>query len=455
MINVMKVVVIGCTHAGIAAVKQILTYYPDADITVYERQQTISYLSCATYLHIEGTVATLADARYAEPADFIKRGVHFATNHDVIRVNAANHCLLVQDLATKQISRTSYDKLIVATGSVTAIPAISGVENPKVLLCKTYDEAHDLCAYSANQQSVAIVGGGYIGVELAEGYATSGYQVLLIQKPAHLLNGYVEPAIGDQVAQLLQAKGVTVLTDAVVTSFQDTDNDQLLITTNHDSYRVDMAAISAGMLPQTDLLAGQVKMAKNGAILVDDYLQTSDPDIFAAGDAAMNHDNPTDDYVYAPLASTAVRQGTVAGINVGERRLRSLGTQVTTGMKIFDHTMACTGLTVAAAQAANFNVGHVTSTGTYRPHFMPDAHPITVELVYDRNNRKILGAQLLCAHDVSQAANTVSALIQNGGTIDQLALLDMLFSPNFNEPFNYLNLAAQQAVAQENGYWRS
>lgn len=455
MINVMKVVVIGCTHAGIAAVKQILTYYPDAEITVYERQNAISYLSCATYLHIEGTVDALADARYAEPEDFAKQGVRMETNHDVIRVNAQEHCLLIQDLLTKKITRDHYDKLIIATGSVTAIPAISGVENPKVLLCKTYDEAHDLCSYAANQQSVAIVGGGYVGVELAEGYAKAGYEVLLIQKPAHLLNTYVEPAIADKIAKLLTSKGVHVLANTVVTSFQDAENDQLLIKTNHDDYTVDMAAISAGMIPQTDLLAGQVKLAKNGAILVDDYLQTSDPDILAAGDAILSQDNPTTGTTYAPLVSAAVRQGTVAGINVGDRRLRTLGTQITTGMKIFNYTMARTGLTLAAAKAAEINVGHVEYTGTYRPQFMPDAHPITVDLLYDRNSRKILGVQLLCAHDVSQAANTVSALIQNGGTIDQLALLDMLFSPNFSEPFNYLNLAGQMAVEQEHGYWRS
>lgn len=451
----MKVVVIGCTHAGIAAVKQILTYYPDAEITVFERQNQISYLACATYLHIEGTVEALTDARYAEPADFIKQGVQLRTNHDVIRINAATHCLLVQNLLTKKISRTGYDKLIIATGSVTAIPAISGVENPKVLLCKTYDEAHDLCAYAADQQSVAIVGGGYVGVELAAGYATAGYQVMLIQKPAYLLNSYVEPEISAKIAQILTDKGVKVLTNTVVTSFQDAPDNQLLITTYDDSYHVDMAAISAGMIPQTDLLAGQVKMAKNGAILVDDYQQTSDPDIFAAGDAAMSHDNPKTTTTYAPLVANAVRQGTVAGINVGDRRLRSLGTQVTTGMQIFSYTMASTGLTLAAAKAANRNVGHVEYTGTYRPAFMPNAHPVTVELLYDRNNRQILGAQLLCEHDVSQAANTISALIQNGGTIDQLALLDMLFSPNFNQPFNYLNLAGQMAVEQEHGYLRS
>lgn len=451
----MKVIVIGCTHAGIAAVKQILLYYPDADITVYERQSEISYLSCATYLHIEGTVASLSDARYAEPDDFAKQGVHMQTNHDVIKVNAKDHSLLVQDLATKARSTVTYDKLIIATGSITAIPAIPGVENSKVLLCKTYDQARDLCLAATQERRVAIIGAGYVGVELAEGYVNSGHEVLLIQRPATLLNGYLEPHLGKKVADLLTAKGVQVVTSTTVTSFKDAANGGLLITTTNGDYEVDMAAISAGMIPQTDLVFGQVAMSKNHAILTDDYMQTSNPDILAAGDAAISHNNPADAAAYEPTVSHAIRQGALAGINVFERRLRTIGSQSTTGVLVFDHTVARTGLTVAEAQAARLNVASVTYEGPYRPQFMPNPYPVTVELVYDRNNRRILGAQLLCQHDVSQAANTVSALIQNGGTIDQLAFLDMLFSPNFNDTFNYLNLAGQLAVEQEHGYLRT
>ncbi|WP_143462322.1 FAD-dependent oxidoreductase [Levilactobacillus enshiensis] len=454
----MKVVVIGCTHAGIAAVRQILNYYPNADITVYERQSEISYLSCATYLHIEGTVQSLADARYVEPEDFAKQGVHMQVNHDVIRVDAKAHSILVQNLLTKELSNTTYDKLIMATGSITAIPAIPGIENAKVQLCKTYDQAHDLCDYATDSHRIAIVGGGYVGVELAEGYARSGHDVLLIQRPSHLLNAYVEPLLADKIANVLTTHGVHLLTNTQVTAFKDTDDGKLLITTDHDQdqdYVVDMAAITAGMIPQTDLLQGQVKMAKNGALITDDYMQTSDPDILAAGDAAVTHYNPTGTNTYAPLVSHAIRQGALAGINVCERRLRTIGTQTTTGMLIFEHTVACTGLTLAAAKTARLNAASVVYQGPYRPDFMPDAYPVTIELIYDQNNRKILGAQLMCQHDVSQAANTVSALIQNGGTIDQLAFLDMLFSPNFNDTYNYLNLAGQLAVEQEKGYLRT
>ncbi|MFD1420275.1 FAD-dependent oxidoreductase [Lactiplantibacillus songbeiensis] len=451
----MKVVIIGCTHAGIAAVKQILKVYPKAEITVYERQANIAYLSCATYLHIEGTVQRLSDAVYAEPEEFTKQGVRMQLKHDVVQVDAAAHRLLVQNLVNKHLTTDHYDRLIMATGSITAIPAITGIENPKVMLCKTFDQAHDLCQNAESFDRVAVLGGGYVGIELAEGYVNSGHQVTLIQRPKSLLNAYVEPAISDAVAAVLRTHGVKVVLGTEVTAFENTDSGDLLVKTNSGDYQVDMAAISTGMLPQTDLLEGQVKMAANGAIITDDYMQTSDPDIFAAGDAAVSHDNPAHQLTYAPLVSHAIRQGALAGINVFDRRLRTIGTQKTTGMQVFDQTVVATGLTLAAAKAANLNAAQVVYQGAYRPEFMPATPMVTVHLIYDRNNRKILGAQLMSGHDVSQAANTVSALIQNGGTVDQLAFLDTLFSPNFNDLYNYLNLAGQLAVDQEQGYLRT
>lgn len=452
---IMKVVVIGCTHAGIAAVKQIIKNYPEAEITVYERQNSISYLSCATYLHIEGTIKTLSDALYAEPQEFEKQGVDMEMNHDVIRLDVKKHSMLVQNLNTRNMESVNYDKLIVTTGSITAIPTIGGIENPKVLLCKTYNQARDLCQTTMDKHRIAVIGGGYVGVELAEGYIKSGHEVFLFQQAPYLLDKYVEPVISDSIKNSLEENGVHVFTGIKVENFSDTSDGNLLVTTDEDEYEVDMAAMSAGIIPQTDLLQGQVDMEENGAIITDDYMYTSDPDILAAGDNAVIHYNPTESNRYSPLASHAVRQGTLAGINAFERRVRSIGTQSTTGMLIFDQTVVATGLTIKEAKKAQLNVGSIVYSDTYRPKFMPEPKLVTVVLIYDRNNRKILGAQLMSAHDVSQSANIISALIQNGSTIDQLALLDMLFSPNFNKPFDYLNLAAQKAVDQENGYSRT
>ena len=451
----MKVIVIGCTHAGIAAIKQILINYPTTEITVYERQENISYLSCATYLHIEGTVKSLEETFYAEPADFVKQGVNMRIRHDVIKVDAATHTLMVQNLLTKEIFNDTYDKLIMAAGSSTAIPAITGIENPRVLLCKTYDQAHDLCQKTVSQPRIGILGGGHIGIELAEGYAKSGHEVTLFQRPKYLLDKYLEPTLSLATADLLKSHGIKVLTDTTVTSFDEDPDGSLVIATQDGRYHVDMATVNAGMLPNTKLLKGQVDMTDNGAIITDDYMYTSDESILAAGDAAVVHLNVTNQSAYLPLASQAVRQGALAGMNVGERRVRTFGTQITSGMLVFGHTIAESGLTLKAAKAAHLNAATAHYDGPYRPNFMPDAFEVNIELIYDRNSRQVLGVQLMSQHDVSQSANVVSMLIQNHGTIDQLAMVDMLFSPNFNNPFDYLNLVGQIAVTQENGYARS
>ncbi|WP_338232332.1 FAD-dependent oxidoreductase [Companilactobacillus muriivasis] len=452
----MKVAVIGCTQAGMTAIRQISQDYPENEITVYERQNSISYLSCAAYLHLEGTVKTLSDALDIEPKDFLKQGIDLKLNHDVIHIDHQKHSLVIQDLVTKEIETSTYDKLIMTTGFLTAIPTISGVENSKVLLCKTFDQAQSLCVNTTEKHKIAIIGGGYAGVELTEGFAKSGHEVWLIHNKPYLLDKYVEPIISKEIESTLSAKGIHIITETHANAFLDSADGGLTITTtDNKKYQVDMAFVSVGVIPETSLLQGQVKMLENGAIVVDPYMHTSDPDILAAGDDAIVHFNPTDSERYFPLASHAVREGMLAGINVFDRKVRSIGTQATMGMQIFDQTVAVTGMTLKDAKAKLFHVGSTVYEEPYRPTFMPDDFKVTVILIYDKNNRKILGAQLISQHDVSQSANTVSGLMQNGGTIDQLAFLDMLFSPNFNNPFDYLNLAAQKAVKQENGYLKS
>lgn len=451
----MKVAIIGCTHAGIAAMKQILKYYPGTEITVYERHADISYMSCGTYLHLGGTIKDLDQALYANPTEFSEQGVHMRMRYDVIKVDADKHTIMAQDLQTKEMHTDHYDKLIMATGSITAIPAIPGVENPKVMLCKTCEQAQQLYEAAKTAHHIAIVGGGYFGVELAEGYVKSGHTVTLFQRGPHLVNEYLDPQLSQRIEDLLTTKGITIKTNAQVTAFSDTADNRLRVDTADTTETFDMAVICPGVVPQSELLAGQVNRTERGAIVTDRYMGTSNADIFVAGDVTEVKFNPTKDRAYIPLVSHAIRQGALAGINIFDKRLGSIGTQATTGMLIFDQTVACTGMTLAAAKAASFEAKTAFYEGNYRPDFMPTTTKVSIELVYDQQTRKVLGGQLMSAHEVSQSANTLSVVIQNGNTIDELAFMDMLFSPNFDEPFNYLNLAAQVAVDQEHGYRRN
>ncbi|WP_267901949.1 FAD-dependent oxidoreductase [Companilactobacillus bobalius] len=354
-------------------------------------------------MHIGGAVKDLGDVFYAIPEEFVKKGVHMRMQHDVIKIDAQAHTILAQNLKTREFLHDKYDKLIMATGSRTSIPVIAGIENPKVMLCKTCNQAHHLSETSKNNHKIAVLGGGYAGVELAEGFVKSGHEVVLFQRNKQLLDEYVDATISDRVKKLLEDNHVNVLTGTDVTRFSDTEDKHIKISTENSEYIVDMVAISPGVLPQSDLLKGQVNIAKNGAIITNAYMQTSDPNIFAAGDVTEIQYNPTLTSKYIPLASHAVRQGTLAGMNLFKRRRKSMGSQATSGMLLFGQTIACTGLTLDAAKEANYDAHHVFFESNYRPDFMPTNTKINIELVYDRKSRRVLGAQFMSSHEVVQS----------------------------------------------------
>ncbi|GAQ01008.1 NADH oxidase [Companilactobacillus farciminis] len=159
-------------------------------------------MSCATYLHIAGSVKDLNEAMYANPEQFIKKGVQMRMQHDVIEIDSTAHTILAQDLQTKEFVHDKYDKLIMTTGSKTTIPVIPGIESTKVMLCKTCDQAQKLYKASKNAETIAILGGGYSGVELAEGYLKSGHQVILFQRKKQLLNQYLDTTIAQKVKKI-------------------------------------------------------------------------------------------------------------------------------------------------------------------------------------------------------------------------------------------------------------
>lgn len=187
-------------------------------------------------------------------------------------------------------------------------------------------------------------------------------------------------------------------------------------------------------------------MLPNGAIIVDDYMRTSKPDIFAAGDSGAVHYNPTGQNAYIPLATNAVLMGTLVAKNLMEPTVRYLGTQVTSGIKIYDYNIASTGLTETTALAAGLNVKNVTIIDNYRPEFMPTYEQVTLKVVYEADSGRIVGTQVLSKADLTQSINTLSVCIQNNMTMYELSYIDFFFQPHYNKPWNLLNQAGLQAV---------
>ncbi|MTV81988.1 FAD-dependent oxidoreductase [Secundilactobacillus folii] len=446
----MKVAVIGCTHAGTFATKQILAENPDAEVTVYERNDVISFLSCGIALYLGGEVKDPQGLFYSSPDELSGLGAKVLMRHDVKSIDNQAHTITVEDLDSHETTTTSYDKLVMTTGSWPVIPSIPGIKSDRVLLCKNWAHAQALFNRAKDSKRIAVIGAGYIGAELAEAYSLKNHDVTLIDAQDRVMPKYFDAAFTDKVEDEYTKHGVALALSQKVQSFETTD-DAVTIHTDKESVTVDLAILCIGFKPNTILLEGKVDMAANGAILTNDYMQSSDPDIFAAGDSAAVHYNPTGKNAYIPLATNAVRQGILVGKNLVKPTVKYMGTQSTSGLSLYGISLCSTGLTYEAAQEQGINAQQVIITDNYRPEFMPTTLPVTMSLVFNPETREILGGALMSKYDISQSANLLSVCIQNHNTIDDLAMVDMLFQPNFDRPFNYLNIlgqAAQQKLAE-------
>ncbi|MNI05329.1 NADH oxidase [compost metagenome] len=441
----MKIVVIGCTHAGTAAVTQIAKLYPEATITVYERNDNISFLSCGIALHVGGVVHQAEQLFYSTPEHLADLGVVTKMRHDVLSVDTTNQSLYIRNLVNGEESQDTYDKLVLTTGSWPIIPQMEGIQLDNVLLCKNYAHAQTIIHKASTAQRIAVVGAGYIGVELVEAFEQLGKQVTLIDNAPRVMFKYLDQAYTDMVEEAMTDRQIRLELNQTVTAFKGIDGKVAKVITNLGEYEADLVILCIGFRPNTELLKGQVDMLPNGAIIVDEYMRTSCPHVYAAGDSCAIRYNPTGKHAYIPLATNAVRMGTLVARNLVTPTIKYMGTQGTSGIKIFDYNIASTGLTEQAALDAGMIVKSITIDDNYRPEFMPTYEKAMLKVVYEEATGRIVGAQVLSKADLTQSMNTLSVCIQNHMTMDELGFVDFFFQPHYNKPWNILNQAGLQA----------
>ena len=446
----MKVVVVGCTHAGTAAVKTILNEQPDASVSVFERNDNVSFLSCGIALYVGGVVKDPAGLFYSSPEELASMGAEINMEHNVKNIDNENKVVLIENLKTGETFEETYDKLVMTTGSWPIIPPIDGINSENILLCKNYNQANEIIKESKNAEKIVIVGGGYIGIELVEAFAESGKQVTLVDGLDRILNKYLDAEFTSVLEHDLQERGVTLALNQTVEKFVANESGAVTaVKTPVGEYEADLVILCVGFKPNTDLLKDKVEMLPNGAIVVDEYMRTSDEAIFAAGDSCAVHYNPTGGSAYIPLATNAVRMGALVGKNIVSPTVKYRGTQATSGLYLFGFNIGSTGLTENSAPHFGVEVRSVVVKDNYRPEFMPTTEKVTMKLVYEVGTNRIVGGQIMSKYDVTQSANTLSLCVQNKMTIEDLAYVDFFFQPHFDRPWNYLNILAQAAVEQE------
>jgi len=443
----MKVIVVGCTHAGTAAIVNIKTLYPDTQVTVYERNNNISFLSCGIALNVGGVVKDTQTLFYNSPQGLAKMGVQTKMEHNVESIDFNKKSLMVKDLKTGEIFEDSYDKLVLTLGSWPIIPLIEGIDQENIVLCKNYNHAQVIIQQAKEAKNVIVVGAGYIGVEMAEAFAMQGKNVTLIDAQERMLCRYFDDEFTDVAENAFISHNIKLALKEEVIKFESDGSKATQVITTKASYDADLVIVCIGFTPNTYFIKEQLDTLPNGAIIIDEYMRTSQKDVFAAGDCCMVRFNPAKDNRYIPLATNAVRMGTLVARNLLEPTIKYMGTQGTSGIKIYDYNIACTGLTEESAKATtDFNVASVLLTDNDRPEFMPSYEAVTIKLVYDKDTRRVLGGQILSKQDLTQMMNTLSVVIQNNMTVEELAMVDFFFQPHFNKPWSLLNTVALKAL---------
>ncbi|TYR80715.1 NADPH-dependent L-lysine N(6)-monooxygenase [Priestia megaterium] len=442
----MKIAVVGCTHAGTAAVKNMVTLYPNAEITVYERNDNISFLSCGIALYVGGVVKDANGLFYSSPQELIDMGVAMKMKHEVISINTDQKTLRVRNLETNEQFEDTFDKLVMTTGSWPIVPNLEGIDLENVVLSKNFKHANSIIEKAKHATKIAVIGAGYIGAELVEAFEVYGKEVTFIDSADRILNKYLDPEFTDILEAEFKNQGIKLALNQTVTKFEGENGSVQKVVTTEGEYEADLVILCVGFKPNTGLLKGQVDMLPNGAIIVDEYMQTSKKDVFAAGDSCAIYYNPAKQHAYIPLATNAVRMGTLVARNLIKPTLKYMGTQGTSGLHIYDYNLASTGVTETSASFFNMNVKSVTISDNNRPEFMPTYENLTLKVVYEEETGRIVGAQVISKVDVTQAINTLSVCIQNEMTIEELGFMDFFFQPHFNKPWNFLNQAGLQAI---------
>lgn len=443
----MKVIVVGCTHAGTAAVANLKELYPDCDVTIYERNDNISFLSCGIALHVADVVKDLNDMFYNSPEGLAKLGVKTNMKHDVLNIDFDNKKVNVKNLVTGEEFADSYDKLVLTVGSWPIVPKFEGGDLDNILLCKNYNQAKVITEKGKDAKNVVIIGAGYIGVELAEAFEVLGKKVTLVDAEDRIMAKYLDKEFTDIAENEFKEHGVNLVLGEKVKCFEGENGKVKKVVTDKGTYEGDLVVLCIGFRPNTTLVDGKLDTLPNGAIIIDEYMRTSREDVFAAGDCCVVKYNPTGEDRYIPLATNAVRMGTLVARNINGPKIKYMGTQGTSGIKIYDECIASTGLTEEGAKMVQgINVGTSTIEDNYRPEFMPTYKKAMVKIVFDKDTRRVLGGQIISKADLTQFMNTLSVVIQNKMTVEELAMTDFFFQPHFNKPWSLLNLVALKVL---------
>lgn len=443
----MKILIIGGIAAGMSTAAKALRTNKDAQITVIEQEDYISFGACGLPYYIGGQFDDENNMYARSPKQMRDAGVTLLLKHRAESVNFDKKEVLVKDLSSKEIKTLTYDRLMIASGASAIKPNIEGINLENVYtVTKPYivrDLKKNLDAY----KKIVVVGGGFIGVETAEQLAHLNKEVDLIHSREFIMETPYDKEFSKLLTDALVESGVNFIPESRAIGFEVKDGLVIGVKTKDNTYKADAVIVAVGFRPNTQFLNNQLKTIDNGAIVIDKYGQTSIKDVFAAGDCAtVPHRLAGNEYI--PLATYANKYGRIIGENIvsDKKDWQSFnGALGSSSIKVGAYEAVVTGLTEDLAKKFNYNVNTTLIQANNHSNYYPNQEKITIKLVYDKETFVLYGAQIFGPSEAVLRGTGLSVAIHAGLTTKDLGFLDFAYSPPFASTWEAINIAANTA----------
>ena len=439
----MKVIIIGGVAAGMSAAAKFKRLSPNDDVIVYEKGDIVSFGACGLPYYVGGFFEDSQEMIARTPEQFRESGVEIHTKHEVIDVDFSNKKVKVKNLITDEILEENYDKLMIASGARAIIPPIKNIDLENVVTLKSMDDGDKLRELMAKDEykKVAIIGAGFIGLEAVEAAKHRGKEVTVIQLQDRVLQEVFDKDITDLLEEELRDKGINLLLSETVVELIG-EGKVSKVKTDKREIDADIVILATGVKPNTDFLkSDEIKMLRNGAIVVDSYGRTSVEDVYSAGDCATINNLITGKESYVPLATGANKLGRIVGENLAGQNNSFQGSMSSSCIKVMDMEAARTGLSEKEVLNLGFNYKTKFITDMNQTSYYPGRERIYVKLIYDAHTRVILGGQVAGYKDAVQRCNVLAACIYAKMTTEQLGMLDLCYAPPFSRTWDVLNVA--------------
>lgn len=440
----MKVVIVGGVAGGASAAARIRRLDEFAEIVVFERTDFISYANCGLPYYIGGVIEDEEALFLQTPQRFWERfNIKVRVRHEVIAIDSTQKTVTVYSSDTKTTYEERYDKLLLSPGAKPAIPAIPGIENNKIFTLRTVEDTLAIKAFLDRHscRNITIIGGGFIGLEMAENLVKKQRNVTIIEASDHLL-GPLDSDMASIVHSVVRNHNIHLMLQSKVIGFEQLGKDLFIQTADHQTIRADMVLLAIGVIPDTKLAqTANLELGIKGSIVVDEQMRTSVTDIYAVGDAVEIKHAISGQKTLIQLAGPANKQGRIAADNICGIASKYPGAQGTSVLKFFDWTIASTGINERQAKEAKSNYDRIVLSPLSHAGYYPGATTMTIKVLYDRSTLHILGAQIIGKDGVDKRIDVLATAMKAGLKGPELAELDLAYAPPYasaKDPIHFI-----------------